>query len=916
LVTRAQSNKAAKTGDLLGVVRDSVHNYALQTATVAIYKKSDSTLINYQLTNNFGEFHFIKLPLDTVLVIKSSFLGYKTASHDFLIPSSKGSLDLKNINLGRLENTLHEVIIKATSPPVRMNGDTLEFNAQAFKLDTNAVVEDLLKKLPGVEVWGDGVITINGKTVSKVLVEGKEFFGGNTKTAIENLPKNSVSKIQVYNENKADLLNTRTDLNIVLKKNKKDGLFGKVEGGYGSDKKYDNNGMVNYFDPENQFSIAGSLNNVNKTAGSVSDLFSYTSYKGEGVGNAYASDFDKKGINNFKSIGFAAEHSPDKSQSLKVNYFRNDLQSTLAQNTLTTSSLTENSVIKQTSDNITNQSGYNQNGSINFTSATAYSDYYLEGNFNTTDQNKNDKVAEVTSNSGSGGTAHYLSSNKSNYTENQTILKAGYHSDVYARLNHQPLLAFNLDYAFTAFNDANGSTRTSETRDEQQNLINSFNRKYNDQNNRKKHTLSFSKDNILGAGLSTILNVSVLNNLEINQNHKSYQTNDFNNVLGVYLKNDTLSYLGKYEIVDERPALRLKKSFIRSLSNRFSKILTIEFTGRAQYYSQKNSSTLNFQNFNRNYTEFIPSSSISYRDQKMQKYDNIYSLSYNAGLTYPDIDQLVPIVDPANGFYLNVGNIRLRPSHKQEFSFDFSHTNNNAMPFIYNVSVKVGKVKDYLADSTLYDNLGRVIHYTVNVNQQKYGTVATNLLKSYKLQSNLIQFSYRGGIDFFQNPIYINNNYLLAKTILSNNSLDVNYIYNSILSLRLTQSFQTFKSSQENNLTKTDLKNVTTITGLAVNLTWPKHFSFNSNINFSKNVSPGMQPIDFNIWNASMFYRFFKGENAEVKLSALDLLHQNTGLINYGNYNSITRGTAAVLRQYFMITLSYYPRKFGLKNLH
>ncbi|QEC73518.1 Plug domain-containing protein [Arachidicoccus ginsenosidivorans] len=104
-----------------------------------------------------------------------------------------------------------------------MNGDTLEFNADAFHLDPNAVAEDLLRKLPGVVVWGDGTITVHGREVSRVLVNGKPFFGGDTKVATQNLPKKAVEKVQVYQQskNKDNPLDSITEVNIQLKKAKR-----------------------------------------------------------------------------------------------------------------------------------------------------------------------------------------------------------------------------------------------------------------------------------------------------------------------------------------------------------------------------------------------------------------------------------------------------------------------------------------------------------------------------------------------------------------------------------------------------------------------------------------------------------------------------------------------------------------------
>ena len=191
-------------GEAKGVLFDSAHNYVLSAATLAIYR-NDTELISYQLTNNFGEFHFRYLPTDIPLTIIASYTGYKNVSKKIIIYSNEKSIDLKKIYLEQGVNELKDVIV-TTIPPVRMNGDTLEFNADAFKLDKNAVAEDLLRKLPGVIVWGDGTITVNGKQVNQLFVEGKPFFGGDTKIATQNIAKMLSTKFKYINKLKTRII--------------------------------------------------------------------------------------------------------------------------------------------------------------------------------------------------------------------------------------------------------------------------------------------------------------------------------------------------------------------------------------------------------------------------------------------------------------------------------------------------------------------------------------------------------------------------------------------------------------------------------------------------------------------------------------------------------------------------------------
>ena len=209
------------TGNLVGIVRDSAHNYVMQSATLAVYRIADGALVSYQLSNNFGEFDFKELSVGTRLRIVASYVGYTDVRLAFMIADTARKLDLKLLNMNRLGEGLADVVVKSV-PPVTMNGDTLEFNADAFKMDSNAVAEDLFRRLLGLVVWGDGSVTVYGKTVHSLMVNGKPFFGGDVRVATQNLPKLAVEKVQVYQRNKQayNLMDSTTEINIQLKKGK------------------------------------------------------------------------------------------------------------------------------------------------------------------------------------------------------------------------------------------------------------------------------------------------------------------------------------------------------------------------------------------------------------------------------------------------------------------------------------------------------------------------------------------------------------------------------------------------------------------------------------------------------------------------------------------------------------------------
>ena len=216
---------------IYGSVKDTSLNYFMQAATVSVYKTDNGSLLSYTLTNSLGEFTIRHLPSHISLTVTISFIGYQSYSKIFTVTGETLELNLGEIDLKKDEKVLENVVVKP--PPVRMHGDTLEFSAAAFELDKNAVAEDLLKKLPGIIVWGDGTITVNGRQISKLLVDGKPFFGGDTRVATQNIPKSSIDKVQVYQEfiDPNNPLDSITSINFKLKKSQHSGYFGLLSAG-------------------------------------------------------------------------------------------------------------------------------------------------------------------------------------------------------------------------------------------------------------------------------------------------------------------------------------------------------------------------------------------------------------------------------------------------------------------------------------------------------------------------------------------------------------------------------------------------------------------------------------------------------------------------------------------------------------
>jgi len=174
-------------GNVYGLVQDSALNFYFQAASIAVYQGEKKELVSYSLTNSLGEFRIKKLPLEKTLYLTVGYIGYRAFELKFKLSKDLTSLNAGTVYLTKDTSTLGEVVV--TSSPVRMHGDTLEFSAGAFSLEKNAVAEDLLKALPGIIVWGDGLITINGRPINKLLVMENLFLAVIQKLRFRTFPK-------------------------------------------------------------------------------------------------------------------------------------------------------------------------------------------------------------------------------------------------------------------------------------------------------------------------------------------------------------------------------------------------------------------------------------------------------------------------------------------------------------------------------------------------------------------------------------------------------------------------------------------------------------------------------------------------------------------------------------------------------
>jgi hypothetical protein len=270
----------AQNVKLEGIVSDA-KNVALEMVNVMAVNKATKAMDSYAITNDKGKYS-LNLKPNTAYNLKISFLGMQ--SKEIEIVTTTVAIN-KNVSLEESATELDGVEI-IREMPVSIKGDTIVYNADSFKTGTERKLEDVLKKLPGVEVNADGEIEVEGKKVSKLMVEGKDFFDGDTKLGVKNIPADAIDKVQVlrnFNENSilkgVENNEENVAMNIKLKSGKKNFWFGDITGGIGvghTDFRYVMNPKLFYYSPKYSINLITNFNNIGELPLTVQDYFKLT----------------------------------------------------------------------------------------------------------------------------------------------------------------------------------------------------------------------------------------------------------------------------------------------------------------------------------------------------------------------------------------------------------------------------------------------------------------------------------------------------------------------------------------------------------------------------------------------------------------------------------------------------------------
>lgn len=920
-------SQAYTQAKIKGFVIDSTHNNILRSVSVSVYEKGKETVDKVGLTDRFGKFIIEDLTPNKYYRVEFTYLGYQKAIREFIAKLNE-EMDLGHINMPFLENEIEAVEI---IPPVRMNGDTLEFNADAFQLDSNAVVEDLLRRLPGLVVWGDGAITYNGREIPSVLVNGKPFFGGDMATAIQNIDKKAVKTIQVYDsrskeKQREDPEDKKYQMNVVLKEGKDQMLFGSLGAGGGTDERYEGNLNLNHSSKRAQTTLAYSVNNVNKNLFSIDQLLKNTTFKGVGINADFDADFLRSGIVQQNVLGARYQYDfLGTNEVSKENIFKGSILSRW-DNSINTNESTsqlldavegqQNSRINQSNNNNTSRSQHadlSYNNSVSFwgkRAITVRTDIDLH-NYDNGSISETINENLLINNKSRNELVNSANSKGNNAQLNTTFElhgKAG--RNAVARGVKQYTFVDQMTMTLNVQAGLSGHKNVQLRKGDYINYLDEdLNRLYN-----RDYMEDFDSRNL---GLDFKVREPI-SGIAFGAKTKWYGTNltnivtDRNN--SIVEENQNLSQVADFSSAEYQPYVEYGKNLrIKNLYGRMFSNLYFSTTLAGRFYKDRNKSNLDYRNLGLSYHSFLPSARFNYSYSKQNSFYSNFSLSYNYEEEYPLLDRMRPIYDDINPAYRYYGTDKLLDKTGIHiFSLGASYNQQRQYGYSFNFNASYRVYEKGLTDSIVYADNQQQSYVAQITDPMGLYSVSFSGKKPFMISKNQtlsVQFNtYANWGNKFQ---YIGDK--LQEMLNNSQNIDLNFYYTVLdkyqigwtNKLNRYERYDKLKELTSNNYTSNSWNS-----GMSMSYALTKRWSVNTNATLRYNKS-GTYKEDAIIWNANTTYRMLKGNNLEVKFAAYDLLRQNKGLYFTNGLTEFTSGIRNILTQYYMLSLSYFPRKFG-----
>lgn len=949
---------AQSGGTLTLSLTDSSTGEAVGFATVSLTKPGSQKPYKYALSDIKGK-AVIEKVAPGKYVLKAELLGYKAVTKEIEV---KGKLDLGVVNMDPDKQTLDAASVSATGNPIVIKKDTIEYNASSFKTTDNDVLEDLLKKLPGVEVSEDGTVTANGQTISKITIDGKTFFLDDPQLASKNIPAKIIDKVKVV-EKKSEQAeftgiddgNDETIIDLSIQKGMMNGLFGNVMAGAGHDVRkqvsgselstgngdwrYQGAGFLGRFTDKNQLSVVLNGNNTNNRgfndlAGSMMQGMRGggggmgRGSRGWGPGNGITTSW-MGGLNGNTSLF-------DGKMDLGGNYLFNNNETYVEEESKKITYLDDHNLIyNNKGSNTTNSDGhrfgvrlehkFSENTSILFQPQVSFGngDFNEISNFSTFTEKDG-----TTTKTNDGFTSNTGSNN--NWRTNgfflfrQKLGKAG------------RTLSFNARYNFSG-NETNGFNQSrTTTYDEFEAAVSDsiINQRFNQNQDTKSLSGRLTYTEPLGKGFF------VEANYEASWNRTSSTKNTFDSgvVLGFDYNNliynsvdEKINEVYSSEIINRYVNQRVGANFV------YQKDKLRAQAGVSANPTDTHNETSGYDTYDSHVLNWAPQAMLWYDID-----DNTNVRGFYFGRSQqPSVNQLMRVPDNTNPLSVSFGNMYLKPYFNHDFRSDFRHTNKKTFLSV-NAGIDGGIVKTPIVNAQWYGTNG--VQYSIPVNgKDSYNGSFRIMLNTPIAKSNFSIFnmtrasysrssSYVGSSSFDMSAYYEGDNYnaenFLADKFLEDfHSLD--FTLNKLQTVGLTERFRLTYRNDIVELTaggRTRMsKSWYTIANQSTNMTWSNQV--NASMNWT--VPGGLGIVadgNYNwyngfttdqgtqlILNAKITKLLFKNKFT-LALNAYDILDQakNLSISDSSNYHTETLNNT--LGRYIVVSLTYRFGNFGGKS--
>jgi hypothetical protein len=901
----------SQNGFVKGKIVDTTQKQNLAYATVSVLTKSDSSIVAFSISDKNGFFEIAGLDRGEY-ILSISFNGYENVYRSFSITKEKKGSDAGEIVMKRNIKELEGVLV-TDNAPVRLHGDTISFKVNAFNNNPNATAEDILKKIPGIQVQKDGTINAMGQTVQKVFVNGKEFFGNDPKMATRNITADMIDQVQVFDDMSEQARFTKIDdgsktktINLKLKKDKSIGDFGRLTVGGGTDERFEGILSYNRFNDERQISIVGSASNTNKQSYSFSDMSSQGgmmqfSQSGSGK-SAVAGNTGGNGISSTQSTGINYNDFWGKKIDFRGSYTFSGNEYHLNQQSLKNYSFPGDSSSEQnTYSNTTNRNNNHRiNSRIEFKIDSVNSLLYTASlSLQEFDSHYSDTLNTISS----GVNAYKVLSGKAARNDNRDGVI--YSGDLLFRHRFRvPGRTFTLGWRNGHYENNSGKKNLNQikTYSPAGSVLHFLNSDQQDKQNADNMNNIINATYTEPAGKNKLIEFNY--SYSANKNVSDKKTFDYNPVTGNY---DMVNLLQTNLIEYDNTSNRIGSNYVVQKTK-----YNYQFGTAVQHSKLENRSkdaatgkdTITTQRF----LNFFPAASFNYNLSRSERIRVYYRGNTNA----PSVNQLQDVIDYSNPLQIKTGN----PSLKQEFQSNINagYSTFNPRTFLF-----------FNADISLNITGKKIVNAIDSA-----GPVAI-IIKPENINGS---FSTSGTFSFgFPFRRWKGSNLNITTMAFYNRDAGMIYKKKNFTTLMMLNQTFSFSYSKSNfdlglsaNLVYNNVKYDFRGKGNTkfLNQAWSADFTYRfaggffmlTDMDYMINSgrAEGFNQDVF-LWNISIAKLFLKTKAAEIKLTAYDVLNENQGINRTTGFNYFEDTRSNVVSRFFLLSFTYHLKQKALRKL-